>query len=89
MLKPYFVTLLGIIFAGLCTSGENVVREIDREFARNQTHFPGKISRLILAGIFTTGEMWFGKNMVKLSRTCHCKPVLVIPSKVSKKYVKI
>ena len=34
-------TLLGIITAGLLTSGENVVREIGSEFARNTPHFLG------------------------------------------------
>ena len=40
-IRLLITTSLGIIAAGLLMSGENVVREIEGEFARNTPHFHG------------------------------------------------
>ena len=85
-------TLLGIFTAGLLTSGVNVVRLKDDEFARNPAHFAG---HYFINFHFTQptrdnywrvylrpGKMLFGENMAKLSKTRHFIPVIIIPSKV-------
>ena len=98
-LEPFIFTLLGFITAGLLKmSGENVVREIDSEFARNTPHFPShyfvnlhfyQLTRDNYWRVYLLpGNMWFGKNMAKLSHTRHFIPVIIIPSKVGPKNLK-
>ena len=86
-------TLLGIITAGLLTTGEYVVRLKDGEFARNPSHLPGhnfinfhvnQPTRDNYWRVYLRpGKMWFGKNMAKFSKTRHFIPVIIILSKVS------
>ena len=86
------ITSLGIITAGLLTSGENVVRLKDGEFTRNLPHFAGHYlinfhfnqpTRDNYWRVYLRpGKIWFGKNMAKLSKARHFIPVIIIPSKV-------
>ena len=92
MIIVNLATLLGIITAGLLTSGENVVRLKDGEFTRNLPHFAGHYlinyhfnqpTRDNYWRVYLRpGKIWFGKNMAKLSKTRHFIPVIIIPSKV-------
>ena len=54
------ITLLGIITAGLLTSGENVIRLKDGEFTRKPPHFAGHCTILSISTLISQLGMIFG-----------------------------